>query len=533
MKLISILYYNLNPRLYTIPMEYYGFSFKDRDCGGLGALLHDVMMAAKYAQEQKLTLCFVQDGYEIPRLNGAISDDSIPDHTWHTFFNTIPILQRHHCVGMWPTLLPNRFQSEKWNMEQYHTLLNKLCDFHPSIQAHIQSLVDKTPFNEETDVVIHIRQTDKLVEVSDFVSLDVYIRECEHALQAGALTRIYICTDDQFVCNYIHQHFKSKQVEVVWDNQESILPLHTFRIHNQLTKLDAQQETFNAFKNIMIMKKAKYLIGGRMSYFFRIGELLGKHTTVNIQDNEKFGIAPYSEKDYPMRPCFSKHIPKFVNPSIPWNQYRDEYQRTGIVSIPSFISPDKTVELVKKVKQFSWWTYSTRTSEIVNYDNAVQLDPKRVEECNQYHENKYFCYRFKRSHGSHYNTCVCGFCLLEQTFKSFQVTDALCKVVGCRNLTPNEMFLSKYEKGDFLSIHHDIKKGDLSVTCSLTEDWDVSWGGILHFCNESGIYKSISPKLGTLNLFKLDPENGLDHFVSTVNVNKARYTFTAWYSIES
>jgi len=118
MKLISILYYNLNPRLYTIPMEYYGFSFKDRDCGGLGALLHDVMMAAKYAQEQKLTLCFVQDGYEIPRLNGAISDDSIPDHTWHTFFNTIPILQRHHCVGMWPTLLPNRFQSEKWHMEQ-------------------------------------------------------------------------------------------------------------------------------------------------------------------------------------------------------------------------------------------------------------------------------------------------------------------------------------------------------------------------------------------------------------------------------
>ena len=128
---------------------------------------------------------------------------------------------------------------------------------------------------------------------------------------------------------------------------------------------------------------------------------------------------------------------------------------------------------------------------------------------------------------------MCAYCTLEHTFKSFQVTDSLCKLIGCRNLVPNEMFLSKYEKDDFLSVHHDIQKGDISVTCSLTEEWDVSWGGLLHFCNESGVYKTISPKMGTLNVFKLDPEHGLDHFVSMVNVNKPRYTFTAWYTIES
>jgi len=518
-------------------MEYYGFSFKDRDCGGLGAMLHDVMMAAKYAEEQKFTLCFTQEGYDIPRFNGAISDDSIEDHTWHTFFNSVPIIPKSHCIGTWPCLLPNRpFPNEKWNKEKYHTLLTKLCAFHSNIHDKIQGLVEKTPFNENTDIVIHIRQTDKLVEVSDFVSLDVYIRECEHALEklSGALTRIYICTDDQFVCNHIQQHFQPKQVEVVWDNTESILPLHTFRIHNQLTKWDAQQETLNAFKNIMIMKKAKYLIGGRMSYFFRIGELLGHpNLSVNIQDNEKFGISPYSEKDYPMRPCFPKNIPKFINPTLPIHVYAEEYKRTGIVSIPSFIAEDKTTELVQKATSFSWWTYSTRTSEMVNYDAAPHLDPSRVQECARYHEEKLFCYRFKRSYGTHFNTCVCAFCKLEHTFKSFQMTDTLCKIIGCRNLTPNEMFLSKYEKDDFLSIHHDIKKGDISVTCSLTDDWDVSWGGILHFCNETGIYKSISPKLGTLNIFKLDPENGLDHFVSNISVNKARYTFTAWYTIES
>ena len=516
-------------------MEYYGFSFKERDCGGLGALLHDVMMAAKYAEEHRLTLCFVQDGYDIPRLNGAISDDSFPDHTWHTFFNTVPILQRHNCMGLWPLVLPNRpFKSDTWTKAQYHTLLTKLCVFHPSIQDKIQGLVYHTPFREETDVVIHIRQTDKLIEVSEFVSLDVYIRECEHALNVRKdLTRIYICTDDQYVCNAIQAHFKLKQIDVVWDMTESILPLHTFRVHNQLTKLDAQEETFNAFKNLMIMKKARYLIGGRMSYFFRIGELLGNQTSVNIQDNEKFGMAPYSEKAYAMRPCFPKHMSKFIHPQIPWDKYIHEYKTTGIVSIPSFISSDKLPELVQKVNAFSWWSYSTRTNEMVNYDNTLQLDSKRKEECAQYLEGKRFCYRFKRSYGTHFNTCVCAFCTLEHTFKSFQVTDCLCKLIGCRNLIPNEMFLSKYEKDDFLSVHHDIQKGDISVTCSLTNEWDVSWGGLLHFCNEEGIYKTISPRIGTLNVFKLDPENGLDHFVSMVNVQQPRYTFTAWYSIES
>jgi len=512
-------------------MEYYGFSFKERDCGGLGAMLHDVMMAAKYAEENNLTLCFVQDGYDIPRLNGSLSDDSIPDHYWHTFFNSIPILDRSHCKEMWPCFLKNRkFVNEKWSKKKYHQLLTKICDFHPHIHDEIQSLVEKTPFQEKTDVVVHIRQTDKLAEVSKFVEVDVYIKECELALQKmPTLKRIYICTDDQFICSRFHDHFKQK-VEVVWDTTESILPLHTFRISNQLSKIDAQQETFNAFKNLFIMKKAKYLIGARMSYFFRIGELWGyPNPSVNLQDNEKFGPAPYAEKEV-VKPLLPKHLKNFTNPNLILESYTEEYKRTGIVSIPSFINPEYHDELKKRVNDFSWWTYSSHAEEM-KFEN--ELSSSRKEQCFNCLEKKSFSYRFQRSHGNHYDTCVCAYCKLEHTFKSYPVMDMLCTVIGCTRLTPNEMFLSKYSKDDFLSVHHDIKKGDISVTCSLTDDWNVAWGGILHFCNETGIYKSISPTIGTLNIFKLDPENGLDHFVSMVNVNKPRHTFTAWYTIDA
>ena len=97
-------------------------------------------------------------------------------------------------------------------------------------------------------------------------------------------------------------------------------------------------------------------------------------------------------------------------------------------------------------------------------------------------------------------------------------------------MIPGEVFLSNYKKNDFLSLHHDINKGDIAVTISLSYDWDPVYGGILHFCDdEKNIYKSVVPKLGNINIFKLDPNKGIDHFVSPVNVDKNRYTLVAWY----
>ena len=129
---------------------------------------------------------------------------------------------------------------------------------------------------------------------------------------------------------------------------------------------------------------------------------------------------------------------------------------------------------------------------------------------------------------------MCVSCRLTDTITSFPVIDYLCKIIDCKNLVPGEIFLSNYGKDDFLSVHSDLKKGDISVTFSLTYDWYPAYGGILHFCDDyQNIYKSIVPNLGSLNIFKLDKENGLKHFVSSVNVNKNRYTLTAWYSIVS
>lgn len=216
-------------------------------------------------------------------------------------------------------------------------------------------------------------------------------------------------------------------------------------------------------------------------------------------------------------------------------KYKKDYKETGIVVIPSFISDDMLKGIAYELENYEWWVYSIRPYNNIHETAFLNEFPTdSYYECLNNLENNTFCYRFKRSYGVHYTTCRCISCRLEEYAKSEYVMDSICKIIDRPNIVPNEIFISNYGKDDFLSIHHDIGKGDISATFSLTEDWNPSWGGVLHFCDESkNIYKSISPQLGSLNLFRLDAEFGLDHFVSAVAVNRNRYTLTAWYTIKS
>jgi len=525
-------------------MAFYGFNFTERNCGGLGAMIYDVMMACIYTEQNNLQLCFVSEGYDIPRLNGSIDDIDVPNKTWHSYFNSFPIVDKKDCIECWPKLLPET-RIEKWDIEKFADLLkDKICVFKPEILDEIEELVKKTPFNAETDIVVHIRQTDKIIETFAFISIEHYINECEYALEkfAGKKNRIYICTDDSKVCSEIQDYFSIKNVEVVWDTTESKESLHIIRSKYKLSKSIAQQETMNSFKNIFIMKNSKYLIGGRMSYFFRIAELLHyPNKSINVQDNSLFGIADYSSEKYLIRPYNKKSIPNFINKYYINNKeaikmYNKIYNEENIVTVPKFISLSVLTEIKKDIENYKWWTYSIMIPDGDTYKPKFQenITDKDIKECNEQLEEKNFTYRFRRCVGNHFLNCDCISCKLIETVKSFPITDLICKIIGCKNIIPGEIFLSNYSKDDFLSIHTDKTKGDIAVTFSLSYDWHPTYGGILNFCdNFNNIYKSAVPTLGSINIFKIDPNKGIRHFVSSVNVKKNRYTLSAWYFIIS
>jgi hypothetical protein len=521
--------------------EVYGYNFTLRNSGGLGAILHDVMNAQIYAIHNNLTLCFIEEGYNIPRLNGSISDTDIPDKVWHSYFNSFPIVKQNECKGEWPKYLPNTAAPSDWSMDKYASVIQSICDFVPDVEKEINEMVAKTPFDSTTDIVLHIRMTvEKLLEKNVFLPVDTYIRECEFALSklTGQKNRIYICTDNQPLCYKIKEYFANKNIDVVWDTTEPLEPLQPIRWSGKLSKTLAQQETMMAFKNLIIMKRAKYLIGGRHSYFFRIGELLHYPLeSVNIQDSDKFGIAPYSAVKYLVRPYYKRAYPLFINDSsITENalqRYKDIYDKEHIVTIPDFISQELLTELRSQLDTFKWWVYAIKCSNKAPEYFSDLLDPViRTKQELAYADlsSRTFAYRFKRTLGGHYATCSCVECRLCDTVKSFPVTDMLSKIVGCRDMVANEIFLSNYGKDDFLNIHHDKDKGDIAVTFSLSYDWNPTYGGILHFVDsDKNIYKSISPTLGSINIFRVTPGTGIDHFVSSVTVDKNRYMISAWY----
>ncbi len=516
----------------------YGYNFTKQNSGGLGAIIHDVMNAAKYATQNGFTLGFIKDGYDIPRFNGSYNDvPDISDKNWHSYFTSFDIVEESDCIEVWPTYVEGTIaqRDEFWNLGRTSRFLkDSVCTFVPSVEDEIYTLVKKTPFNAETDLVVHIRLTDKKTETPVFLPIENYISECELALQRSMLSRIFVCTDDQNVCYDLKSHFDLKGIEVVWDETEPLEPLQLMRWSGHLMKSIAQKETMNAFKNIHIMASAKYLIGGRMSYFYRIAELLNfPNTSVNIQDNDTFGIAPYSEVEYLIRPYNRKTIAKFVNENIDFKYYNKIYKDEGIITIPNFISIEVANSFKYELDNYKWWVYANIPHNgewIVNYEEKLSDESKLS--CRRANEKKLFTYRFRRTILGHYDTCNCISCRVNDTMKSWPLTDTICKITGDRNIRPGEIFISNYGMDDFLSMHHDKNKGDIALTISLAYDWYPTYGGQLHFCDKDNkIHKTVSPEVGQINLFKLEPNNETNHFVSPVVVDKNRYSIVAWYYI--
>lgn len=273
-----------------------------------------------------------------------------------------------------------------------------------------------------------------------------------------------------------------------------------------------------------------------------LNNIFNKMSSDDINLYSYINLIPVIEKEY----CTcswpnilnKRYITDFLNPdikNIDLTKYSEEFQKNNIISIPNFISKPFLEKVKSEFENYQWWSYSIIPNNNIwqcnNYrpfSDDIMKD--RFLECHNNLENKNFCYRFKKDLNDHYTTCPCMACQMYDTVKSFPITSILCKIAGVKNIIPGEMFISNYGKDDFITMHHDLSKGDLAVTFTFSYDWIPEYGGILHLCDDdNNIITSIVPKLGSLNIFRIQPIVGTKHFVSTVNVDKNRYSLLAWY----
>lgn len=537
--------------------QYYGFSFQKENAGGLGAALHAMMLALHYAHLNGHIFGLVD--VEVPRLNGSINDmpETEPNRTFHSYFKSFsellnnsdraPVAVWQNCPNGYTTSPPEGAIRMVW----YSHMMKEIFQLQPHVAAQVEARVIQTGFNATTDVVLHVRRTDKIAKYEGSVveSAELPLREYFEAtmrairkLGLPSLPRVYLCTDDKLIFGELQGWFQQEQVELIMDATETPEPVQALRIGGKLTKSAALEENMVALTNLTIMARGLYLVGGRMSYFFRVAELLRYPLpTLNIKDQEMFGKAPYAEPSEPFaNPFYERRYHNFVSPEVSYTGLVETLERDYIVTVPNFMSEPAATQVLQKIQEFPkvWYTHATMPSEQGWAAAHMKHDDPRlaanVAIANATADQGMFAYYFKRSSGGHYATCNCYACRLEQTFSSYEVMRALSQIVGRRVISMGEMFASLYERDNFLTLHHDKKKGDYTFILSLTKNWNVAHGGLTCFYDPiiSSVYKTVSPRFNTLTIFKLSLERQMDHFVSRVSGPNERYSFTGWFNVE-
>ncbi len=610
----------------TVKDDKYGFSFTKENSGGLGAIIHAIILAQHYSSLHNLNLVLVEEGRKIPRFNGnsdltpsglprksdlkiqknisSINNDLLDDISinndllnndllnndllnngnlkdWHSYFTSYKFYSSSNISnGVWNSTPngwnkspPSNFNNKR--IEWYSQQCKKVYKLRPDILYEINERIKLSGFNPDTDTVLHIRRTDKISTMKNYtengkivqshgregresgvVPLEYYVEQTLKVWDISESKRIFLCTDDKDICEWMKNRFSKESIEVIWDKSESQRAMQYLRMINKITKDEAWEENMVGLVNMEILIRSKYLIGGRMSYFFRVAELVRyPKPTLNIKDTDKFGKAPYAELDEPFE--YPIKIQKEIIPSktnLPFpvvslsykdglNSLTETLTEERIVVIKDFLS-DKFISLLKrKIPEYKeqWWEcaflpYINKDDKYIYKSLKIPSISPQCKERRRFarsiHNQGHFSYSYHQS-GAHKSSCRCYVCILKQVFKSDEIKLALSNIIGSKVTGYNEFFASKYQQGDFLSMHHDNNKGDYTFVLSLTSDWNPSHGGLTHFWDDKNkeVYKTVTPSFGSLLLFKLDDLKQMDHFVSIVTTQKRRYAFTGWITV--
>lgn len=459
--------------------NYYGYDLDIRATASvdLGAIMYDMLMCYHYCKTNDLVMVFIEEGYDAEWF-GEMSYHDIFQPCDALTNKTVPMAD---VVEMWPSCSKG-FDTESASIEYFGKLARELFSFQPSVVEGM---------DDDIDVALCVHNKD--------IPLKIYLKEIPEGSS--------VCVTSSVVPKRL------QDVRVMKNDDKYVEQVHRLKA----------------------MTKANLLIGGRVSYMFRMAELL-RHPlpSVNLKDSDEYGVAEYSREPF-VRPLRPRAIKNFINPSCTQVVIKD-----GFALIPDFVNPKLSEMLESEVDDHEWW------SRVVHPDEDGQTPGsfatrshkcKRLERtARSLHKQERFTYMFWKSvvsgHGSHYNTCVCIFCRLYETFNSFEVLDYLSTLVGKKVISFGETFGSKYEIGDYLGVHHDKDKGDYAFVLELSKDWKEEYGGItlLLARDQREIIREVIPSFGSLTIFEITDTAYRE--VTEIKSNKERVSFTGWFNVE-
>ena len=500
------------------------YDFTSSNAGGLGAMLHDVLLASIHARQNSAELVISTSGAHVLRLNGS-GERRADDYTWHTMFDSLQECGSYDAT--WPNHLPEGVSSNI-SVEDASDVLHELMRPQADAKTRVQQLLDRCA-HHDCDAVLHIRRTDKINgSNAEAIDLPIYLY-CDEIKRIDAKS-VWVCTDDKSVIAHI-QHALGDSCDVLYDANESDDEIQRLRYTNQLDVHRARDDVWVALKNLHIMQNARILIGCRSSYFYRIAEILrASRKCINLQDSQVFNSPPWWNEPL-VRRCSPRIYLDLIDAFANVDTLHLQFARHSRIRAP-LMNIARARSVYDELVDFKWWAYAYSPGvgcEKTLSGNLKEWEHTLHRECvDSYRKHGRFCYRFQRSVNDHYATCNCVSCRLCDTLSSTVAVDMITRITGYHDLQPGEVFVSRYTNGDFITRHADQGKGRVGTTWCFTPQWRSCFGGQLQFTSDDDVIASIVPRLGWVTVFALDGESN-QHEVSEVVADTDRFMVTAWY----
>lgn len=227
---------------------------------------------------------------------------------------------------------------------------------------------------------------------------------------------------------------------------------------------------------------------------------------------------------------------KYINIDHNYNEYINIYKENKKITIKNILNENYAKILYNyliKIPKNKWLlcvVYNNNKYE--NYDNEKNkiLNNKMINKANvSFNKNEFSFYFYKTLNTSNILNYI-EFDL-KKLFNSDEFINFINHITNEKITKLNDIFISKYSKGCFLSPHCDKQNGKLALTIYLTKNWKPQYGGNLCFLNNdrNKIIETIIPNFNTMELFSIPNNCGIPHYVSHNISNFNRYTITIWY----
>ena len=238
-----------------------------------------------------------------------------------------------------------------------------------------------------------------------------------------------------------------------------------------------------------------------------------------------------------------------LNKNLDLQSLKEEYDKNKFIIIRDFLEEEWAEKLRTYYENMppEWWSWMFLPDPDLGIENwktsvykddgspalAQIIERKREFLFNIFKENRGFSYIYRRVfYGSHYPPCLCEECQFRKGFlETTPMINFLEHITGCSNLTPGELFTSRYAKGDYNGPHNDVNKGRATIVLNLSKDWLPQDGGIFFGMEEDYVtVKHVEvPTFNSLVIFDVS-SGGMPHLVNHVTVdNKERLAITGWY----